>query len=137
MKTLPRLLACLLLCGLVACTAAPSKLNPRDAALTEYGFALRWSEFDQAMAFLDPQVRLQHPLSDLEKERLKQIQVTGYEVKDRHASSDGGLEQTVEIRLINRNTQLERSITDHQAWRWDAEGKRYWLTSGLPDFSPR
>ena len=137
MNTLPRLLACLLLCGLVACSAAPSRLNPRDAALTEYGFALRWSEFDQAMGFLDPQVRLQHPLSDLERERLKQIKVTGYEVKDRHATADGNLEQTAEIRLINRNTQLERSITDHQAWRWDAEGKRYWLTSGLPDFSPR
>lgn len=137
MKKFARLLACLLLSALTACAAAPSKLNPLDAALTDYGVAIRWSEFDQAIAFLDPQVRLQHPLADLERERLKLIQVTGYEVKDRHASADGNLEQTVEIRLINRNTQLERSISDHQSWRWDAVSKRYWLISGLPDFSPR
>ena len=137
MKTFLRLLACLLLSGLVACAGVPSKMNPRDAALSEYGVAIRWSEFDQALAFLDPAVRLEHPLTDLERERLKLIQVTGYEVKARHSTDENNLEQTVEIRLVSRNTQLERTITDHQSWHWDAAAKRYWLTSGLPDFSQR
>lgn len=137
MKKFRSLLACLLLSALVACAGTPSRLNPRDAALEEYGVAIRWSEFDEAQAFLDPAMRLEHPLTDLERERLKLIQVTGYEVKGRHATDEGNLEQTVEIRLVSRNTQLERVITDHQSWRWDAEGKRYWLTSGLPDFTRR
>jgi uncharacterized protein YceK len=134
---LARLLAGLLLFALVGCAGVTSKMNPRDTALSEYAAAVRWSEFDEAQAFLDPAVRLEHPLTDLERERLKLIQVTGYEVKGRHPTDDGGIEQTVEIRLVSRNTQLERIITDHQTWRWDAEGKRYWLTTGLPDFNPR
>lgn len=131
--------ACLLVCSLLlfvaACSGLPSKLNPRDDALTEYGVALRWNEFDQALAFIDPAVRLRQPMSDLERERLKQIQITGYEVKSSLSTADGSIEQTAEIRLISKNTQIERIVSDHQVWRWDAESKRFWLTSGLPDFS--
>ena len=52
-------------------------------------------------------------------------------------AADGSVEQTVEIRLVNRNTQIERSVIDHQRWRYDPATKRLWLTSGLPDFSQR
>lgn len=109
----------------------------REAALTNYGVAIRWSEFDQALAFIDPAFLARQPLTDLERERLKQIQVTGYDVKTREAGPDGGIVQTVEIRVINRNTQLERSFIDRQIWQPGADGKSYWLTTGLPDFSAR
>ncbi len=131
------MVACLVLLGIAACSGAPSKMNPRDAALTEYAAALRWSEFDQALAFVDPETRLNQPMSDLERERLKQIQITGYEVKQREAGADGSITQRVEIRLISKNTQVERVVTDLQTWRWDAAGKRFWLTSGLPEFNAR
>lgn len=109
----------------------------REAALTNYGVAIRWSEFDQALAFVDPAFLARQPLTDLERERLKQIQVTGYDVKTREAAADGSIVQTVEIRVINRNTQLERSFIDRQAWQAGPDGKSYWLTTGLPDFSAR
>ena len=129
-------IAWLVLLAVTACSGAPSKLNPRDAALTEYGAALRWNEFDRALAFVDPEVRLSQPMTDLERERLKQIQVTGYEVKSSQPNEDGSISQVVEIRLISKNTQVERVLTDRQAWRWDAASKHFWLTSGLPDFNP-
>jgi len=129
-------IAWLVLLVVTACSGAPSKLNPRDAALTEYGAALRWNEFDRALAFVDPEVRLSQPMTDLERERLKQIQVTGYEVKSSQPNEDGSISQVVEIRLISKNTQVERVVTDRQTWRWDAAAKHFWLTSGLPDFNP-
>jgi hypothetical protein len=138
MNRIVRLLLCSLLAlGLGACAAIaqPSKLNARDQALSEYGAAIRWSEFDRALEFLDPSLRGPQALTDLERERFKQLQVTGYEVKSKAVGADLNIEQVVEIRLINKNTQLERSVVDHQRWRWDAVSKRYWLSSGLPDFS--
>jgi hypothetical protein len=39
----------------------------------------------------------------------------------------------VEIRVINRNTQAERTVRVREVWRWDAKAKQWWLASGLPD----
>ena len=122
---------------LSACAQLQTGGQPRDWALDEYGMAIRWNEFDQALQFIDPALRAQQPMTDLERERLKQIQVTGYEVKTRELGADGGIVQTVEIRVVNRNTQIERSFIDRQAWQLGADGKSYWLASGLPDFSAR
>ena len=106
----------------------------RQSALSEYGAAIRWGEFDRAQEFVDPIHRAEHPITDLDRERFKLIQVSGYEVKHASATADG-LQQTVEIRVINKLTQSERTLTDRQTWRWDEAGKRFWLMSGLPDFS--
>ena len=135
MNRLARALAAAALLTLVACAGLPTAMNPRDNALTNYGVAIRWSEFIEALEFVDPVLRQQQPLSDLERERFKQIQVTGYEVKSKRSAPDGTIEQTVEIRLISKNTQIERVVTDQQSWRWDAASKQFWLTSGLPDFT--
>ena len=104
---------------------------------SKYSSAIRWNEFEMAWGYVDPEYRKEHPLSDLEKQRFKQIQVTGYEEKSQDFLEDGGVEVNVEIRLINRNTQAERVIMDTQIWRWDAIAKRWWLSTGLPDFSAR
>ena len=127
--------ACLLL--LAACEGMPTSGVARDSMLSDYGAAIRWNEFEKAQDYIDPAIRAQQPMSGLETERLKQIQVTGYEVKTRDIGEDGSILQTVEIRVVNRNTQIERIVTDRQTWRRDAAGKQYWLTSGLPDFSAR
>jgi hypothetical protein len=117
---------------LAACGSLPgAQLQPDP--VTEYGAAIRWNEFERASAFLDPVAQLP-PLTDLERERIKQLQVTGYEVKSQHPLPDGGMAQEVEIRVVNKHTQLERTITDHQVWRYDAAAKGYVLSSGLPDF---
>lgn len=126
------LLACLL-AGCPAPTRAPTTEN----LLADYASAIRWNDFDKAVDFIDPALRESTPLTDLERERFKQVQVTGYEVKDRDIAPDGSLVQVVEIRLVNRNTQLERTFTDRQSWRFDPASRRVWLTSGLPDLNRR
>ena len=112
-----------------------SQAKQLEISLFKYASAIRWNEFEMASNYIDPEYLEKNPPTDLEKERLKQIQVTGYEAKTQDTLPDGTVEQTVEIRLINRNTQADRSVLDVQIWRWDQKAKRWWLTTGLPNFT--
>ena len=128
-------MAVLLLLAVAACGSMNAKRNPRDAMLYQYVSAVRWSDFDRAVGFLDPKVLEAEPLDPLELERLKQYQVSGYEVRTSSEPAEHEYEQVVEIRLVNRHTQAEKVILDRQHWRYDGETKRWWLVSGLPDLT--
>ena len=43
------------------------------------------------------------------------------------------LERRIEMGVINRNTQAERTVLVTERWRWDPEAKRWWQMQGLPD----
>lgn len=131
-KTL-RLPAFLLVLLLAACGSVGGKRTPLDQTLYDYVSAIRWSEFEQAEKFVDPERLRASSFGDLDRERYKQFQVAGYEVKSGHEPGDGQYEQVVEIRFVNRNTQVEKLVVDRQRWRWDPEAGRWWLASGLPD----
>lgn len=129
-----RWLALLLLVVLSGCGAmGAAKTNPRDEMLYHYVSVIRWAEFEAALGFVDPRVLEADPVTEFELERYKQFQVSGYEVKSARDLSENEYEQIVEIRLVNRNTQVEKVITDIQLWHWDDEAGRWWLASGLPD----
>jgi hypothetical protein len=128
----PVLLMLLLLATLAGCASA-TKTNPRDEMLYHYVSVIRWSEFEAALGFVDPKVLEVEPVSTFELERYKQFKVSGYEVKSARDVSENEYEQIVEIRLVNKNTQVEKIITDIQLWHWDEEAGRWWLASGLPD----
>ena len=125
--------ACLL--ALAACGVG-SQNDLRDNALFSYAGAIRWGHIDDAWAMIDPEYAQRHPLGTLERERFEQIQVTGYLVKGSQLLSENELVQLVEIRLVNRHTQAERTLQDRQTWRWDPQAKRWWLTTGLPKIAP-
>lgn len=134
MKTNPRSSRTgLVLALLLAACASSGQRSPRDQMLYDYVSAVRWSDFDAAARFLDPDVLERDPMTDLERERYRQFQVSGYDVKSASEPAEGEYEQVVEIRVVNRHTQVEKVITDRQRWRWDPEAKRWWLASGLPD----
>jgi hypothetical protein len=130
-------LSLLFLCGGHDAFAAGKRnqAKQRDIYLMKYASAIRWTEFEMAWGYLAPEYREENPLTELEKERFKQIQITGYEVKSMDVMPDGTVEQVVEIRLVNRNTQAERTFMDIQIWRYDLKAKRWWLTTGLPKTS--
>lgn len=115
--------------------ASDARRNRAQFAFDEYNNALRWNDFDRAMMFVDPTLRQSKPLTDLERKRYDMVQVTGVTVRSITTAADGSVDQVAEITLIGKYTQVERSITDHQHWRWDAKAKRYWLVSGLPDIT--
>jgi hypothetical protein len=128
-----RAIAFLLIPLLAACGGMGAKRSPRDAMLYEYVSAIRWSDFDRAVGFIEPEALEADPLGSIELERYKQFQVTGYDVRTSSEPAEGEYEQVVEIRMVNRHTQAEKMLVDRQRWRWDEEDKRWWLVSGLPD----
>ena len=115
-------------CALLS-TCATEKMRSKETVLTEtlrsYAASIRWGEFDQAIGFLDPKVLAEHPLTSLEIERLKQVRVSGYDEMPVVPVSEDEVQQTVKIDLLNVNTQVARSIVDHQTWRYDAPTKRW------------
>lgn len=131
MKPSPILLLCLAL--LAACGSRGPDLKDLEKLMESYAIAVRWGDLDGAYEFVDPKTRETDPMSAVERERLRQVQVAGYEVKRSGMVDPGRLRQVVEIRLVNRHTQVERIVLDEQVWRWDEPLKRWWLESGLYD----
>ena len=122
----------------LVCTPAAAK-NRKAAkalviALYEYSGAIRWGDFERASDYLDPAARTEHPVTDLDRARYKQIEVTHYEVTG-ESKTDITDDRQVAISFVNRHTQTERSISYHEHWRWDEEHKSWWLTTGLPDIT--
>jgi hypothetical protein len=121
-----------LLLALTACAGGPDTRKQEEILLV-YSSAIRWGHIDEALAFIDPKVLAEKPLSAVDRARFEQVQIAGYQVKNSVAVGEDELQQLVEIRVVNRHTQVERVITDRQRWRWDEEAKTWWLTSGLPN----
>lgn len=121
---------------LLAGCATQTRSDTLTTTLTAYGSALRWGDFQSAAQFLDPDIRLKHPLSELEIARYKQVRVSEYDDGNGPVpAGDGSVQQTVHISLINIHTQSERTVVDHQTWHYDEKTKHWWLTSGLPDIT--
>jgi len=107
-----------------------NKLVPTQEA---YVAAVRWNDFDAAEGFIDPQHLAHQPITDLQRERYRQVQVSSYRERSSTAGADGSIERRVEISVINRNTLAERTLVVKERWRWDPEAKRWWQAAGLPD----
>jgi len=106
-----------------------------DETLRGYAATIRWGDPTQAFAYVDPTYREAHPLTELDVARFKQVQITAYNDQLPVPVNENEVRQTVEIGLVNINTQGARSIIDHQVWHYDEKAKRWWLTTGLPDIT--
>lgn len=118
----------------VACASNSSIDKGRSHALDQYESMIRWSEWDGAINFIAPEYLEEHPISNLELERLRLFRVTAYTVRSTQLYDEGlTMTQVVEIRLFHKARAVERSITDQQLWRYDPESERWLLHSDLPD----
>lgn len=128
-----------MLAALLGGCAAVSKSeqNLLEDTLDTYASVIRWSNFDEAVTFIDPAALKAHPISKLDLERFNQVRVTTYNAQPARNTGEHEARQIVEIGLVNVNTQSARSIVDRQTWRFDEKEKRWWLVSGLPDITAR
>ena len=127
----------LLTLALAACgDVKPSKGHALDMVLYDFSSALRWGNFDKAYDFVDPQTKMEHPLTDLDRSRYAQIEIASYEVMARN-NGPNTVDQQIRLSLVNKNTQVGRSIVYQEHWRYDEQIKHWWLVSGLPDLSPQ
>lgn len=120
--------------GLASAAGPRSQRGKLEQAQTAYALSIRWGEFEDAWQFVDPAYRLAHPLSALELERYRQLQVSGYRDLGSSRLEDGSVVRSIELGAINRHTQVERTLRYQEHWRWDPEARRWWLQGGLPDF---
>jgi len=65
--------------------------------------------------------------------RFEQVKISSYRAGDNVPLPDGRVGRNAEVRVINNNTQSERTVRVREIWRWDAEGKRWLQANGLPD----
>lgn len=121
--------------ALAACATGSKQMNALDRAQYDWSAAIRWNDFEGAWNLIDPAYREQHPMSALEFERYKQVQVSGYSDLASQLAPDGlSARREIQINVINKHTMTERSIRYTEVWRYDAEARAWWITSGLPDF---
>ncbi|MFC5742651.1 hypothetical protein [Dyella tabacisoli] len=131
------LTALLLLCTtLLAGCATAQRSESLTSTLGAYASTVRWGDFQNALQFVDPEVRKKHPPSALDMARYEQLRVTGYDDgKGPVPGAENEARQIVQISLVNLNTQAERTVIDKQLWRYDPEKKCWWLMSGLPNIT--
>ncbi|UXI68320.1 hypothetical protein [Tahibacter amnicola] len=132
------LAAVFVLLSLAGTAQARSKKDKAlDQTLMDYAATLRWSGFEQGLAFIDPAWLKEHPISGVDLARYRHVRVSYYHAQSPVQVSKTEIRQLVEIGVINQHTQSERSVIDRQTWRWDEKGKRWWLMSGPPDLTQR
>ena len=130
------LLRCLLLCCLAllaGCPKSASKGSAPDAAQYSYSAAIRWGDFEGAWNLVDPKVRKEHPLTDIDFSRYQQVQISSYRDSSGTTLGNGEVVRDIEIGVINRNTLAERTVRYRERWRYDEPSRSWWLVSGLPD----
>ena len=137
MTALARAALLLALATLAACSSGVgTKPDALERTLYDYSGAIRWNNFEVAYDLVDPEVRKARPLTDFELERLKQVQITRYDVVASLPLPDGRIAREVELGVVNRHTQAERTVRVRETWRYDEAAQRWWQTDGLPDLSP-
>jgi type II secretory pathway pseudopilin PulG len=116
----------------VASKTSTSMEKKLQASLKTYELAVRWNDFEAASQAMDPLTLQGERFSEQDEAYYKVFQITGYMIKSSSMGEDLIYTQRVELRIVDQDTQAERTKTDRQSWRYDAAAKRWWLTSGLP-----
>ena len=127
------ILAIALATTLGGCATGGSQMSELQKVQYAYSAAIRWGDFEGAWNLVDPQYRAAHPMTALEFERYKQVQVSGYSELGSQAG-DGTATREIQIGVVNRNTLVERDARYTEQWRYDPQAKTWWLGGGLPDF---
>lgn len=136
MRRIPCLLVALTTLVASGSVLANKKSDLLTSTLRAYANAIRWEGFQSAEVFIDPKVLKTHPPTSLDMARYAQVRVSDYDEGSGPVPvGENEVRQVVQIGLINVNTQSERTIADHQLWRYDPDNKHWWLESGLPDIT--
>jgi len=102
-----------------------------DSTTRAYQQAIRWSDFESALGFLPPEMRLQQDWPA----QFEDLRITRYEVISPAVMlTDTQAVQVVAIEYLYEYNQIVRKTTDRQSWRWDDEAQAWWLESGFPAF---
>jgi hypothetical protein len=122
--------------ALVTSSCAMVERDQRAVALqiatNGYQSAVRWGYQETAVGFLEPELRQGPTAARL----FENIRVTGYDVLQPPViQADETATQIVRIDYLKEDTQVVKSLTDRQLWRWNDGRGSWYLASGLPPFT--
>lgn len=118
---------------LAGCPKSASKGSALEEAQYSWSAAIRWGDFEGAWGLVDPELRKQQPITDLELSRYKQVQISTYRDVGGTVLGNGDVVRDIEIGVINRNTLAERSVRYRERWHYDEAGRVWWQMSGMPN----
>ena len=108
------------------------KMNKFADTSKAYGEKLLWGHFEAANLYRKPELA-ENDKPDFEK--LKNIKVAQYDIKDMNVSDDGSrIDQDAEITYFHRDKMILKTLRDEQVWEFDAKDRRWYLTTQLPTF---
>jgi len=120
---------------LSACAEMSTRNTQLELTLIQYEKTLRWSGIEQTNVYRKQPINF----SPQQLAMFKKIKVTGYDTLQSSYSHTELkqllVHQTVEVRFINQDTQVERKYTEQQTWEWDDDAERWWLVSPFPTIS--
>jgi hypothetical protein len=131
LRSLLLLLFCAML--LAGCPKSASKGTALEEVQYAYSAAIRWGDFEGAWNLVDAEYRKEHPLTDIDFSRYKQVQISGYRDLGGAIQPSGQMVRDIEIGVINRNNLTERTVRYQERWRYDEAVKSWFLVNGLPD----
>lgn len=103
-----------------------------EAATDTYRKLIRWGYYDQAVQYIKARDDSAVNPDLVEASRFK---VTHYTITNRYLSDDLQDAQVVAtIEYYEVESGVAKVIRDEQHWWYEPEGKRWHLSSGLPDF---
>ena len=127
------LLAWLAVFALAGCASTGKQMSELERSQYTWSAAIRWGDFEGAWNLVDPAYRDARPMTELQFERYKQVQVSHYRELASNAGETSALRE-IEIGVVNRHTMAERTMRYTERWRYDAAKKAWFIEGGLPDF---
>ena len=108
------------------------KMTLFDETARAYLRSLRWGDYEEAYAFKNL-LETDNKMPDFEN--LRQVRVTGYNVKQTILSEDKStIVRIVDFQYYRLSNVTVKNLIDRQKWEYDEEANRWYLTSDLPDF---
>lgn len=107
------------------------KQDSLTKTLHNYELTVRWGELNQIYAFLHPDLAKVAKIQD----GLEGIRVTSYETVNGPTSTSAvQVMQSVKIRYIYNDRQIEKTMVDNQEWTYNEEKKEWRRTNLIPKF---
>lgn len=131
-RTLKTAFACLL-AALVLAGCGGNKVSELERMQYIYSAAVRWGDFEGAWNLVDPEYRDANPMTDLEFKRYEQVRISAYRELGARTFPDDTAAREIEIGVINRHNQAERTLRYTEQWRYDPDTRQWWVSGGLPD----
>ena len=129
-----KITACMLSLFILGCATIKEfgKMDKFAETSKAYEHAIRWSDFDFAVSFLDPSKEKPDLLGE---SIVKNIKVTDYRIRKTVISQDESqVVLIVQVSYYRTDNVVVNTIMDHQLWEWDSENSHWFLKTGFPQF---